>query len=76
MSPSAVSIFYKLVAQNQQISFDHNAAALLAAYGQNSSQFDYNRDGVVDGADLGILGGQATRKPTHPTFHTTWNWSR
>jgi hypothetical protein len=39
-------------------------AALLAAYGQNSSQFDYNRDGVVDGADLGILlGGQAGGNP-------------
>jgi len=39
-------------------------AALLAAYGQSSSQFDYNRDGVVDGADLGILlGGQGGTNP-------------
>ena len=36
-------------------------AALLAAYGQNSSQYDFNGDGFVDGADLGILlGGQGT----------------
>lgn len=34
-------------------------AALLAAWGQNSSQYDLNGDGVVDGADLGMaLGGQ------------------
>jgi len=38
-------------------------AALLAAYGQNSSQFDYNRDGVVDGADLGILLGGGGNNP-------------
>lgn len=36
-------------------------AALLAAWGQNSSQYDLNGDGVVDGADLGmVLGGQGT----------------
>jgi len=34
-------------------------AALLAAWGQNSPQYDLNGDGVVDGADLGmVLGGQ------------------
>lgn len=36
-------------------------AALLAAWGQNSSQYDLNGDGVVDGADLGmVLGGQGS----------------
>ena len=39
-------------------------SALMAAYGQSSPQFDYNRDGVVDGADLGILlGGQGGTNP-------------
>jgi hypothetical protein len=39
-------------------------SALMTAYGQSSPQFDYNRDGVVDGADLGILlGGQGGTNP-------------
>jgi len=62
MGPGAQSIAQAGRPEATNLGYDPQMlAALLAAYGQNSSQYDFNGDGVVDGADLGILlGGQGT----------------
>lgn len=62
MSPGAQSIAQAGRPEATNPGYDPQMlAALLAAWGQNSSQYDLNGDGVVDGADLGmVLGGQGT----------------
>ena len=38
--------------------FAQRLGELLAAFGTNNPEYDFNGDGIVDGADLGILLGQ------------------